>query len=124
VRQIVILVSLLAILAASARLGARMEAGTAFDATTLTTTGFILLAAYSLGEVFRRLRLPALLGYLAAGMLFGPSLAEIAFGSASVAPIDEGALHQLGLVNMLAVGVIGTLGGGEIRIEDLRESFR
>ena len=123
-RQIIILVTLLAIVAATTELSARTEIGASLDAITLTTTGFILLAAYAFGELFRRLRLPALLGYLAAGMLFGPSFAELVFGTSGVAPIGEGALGQLELINMLAVGVIGTMGGGEIRLADLREGFR
>lgn len=123
-RQVVILLSLLAIAAASTALGERTPEGVPADANTLAATGFILLAAYSFGELFRRFRLPALLGYLGAGMLFGPSMADVVLGSRAAAPITDAGLEGLVLVNMLAVGVIGTMGGGEIRIEDLRESFR
>jgi Kef-type K+ transport system membrane component KefB len=124
VRQVIILITLLAILTATTELSARAEIGAPLDAITLTTTGFIVLAAYAFGELFRRMRLPALLGYLAAGMLFGPSFSAVLFEDAGVAPINEGALGQLELINMLAVGVIGTMGGGEIRLSDLRESFK
>lgn len=123
-RQVVILVALLLLAALSTELGERVHDSIAVDAKTLSATGFILLAAYAFGELLRRFRLPALLGYLGAGMLFGPSLAEVAFGSRAVAPISEAGLEGLTLVNMLAVGVIGTMGGGEIKIDDLKESFR
>lgn len=123
-RQVVILVSLLLIGALGMALGERVGGEQAADAETLTATGFILLAAYAFGELFRRFRLPALLGYLGAGILFGPSLAEIVLGSRAEAPITDAGVEGLALVNMLAVGVIGTMGGGEIRIEDLKDSFR
>lgn len=123
-RQIVILAALLLLAALSTELGERVQAQVDVDAKTLTATGFILLAAYAFGELLRRLRLPALLGYLVAGMLFGPSLAELVLGSRELAPISDAGLQGLKLVNMLAIGVIGTMGGGEIKLEELRESFR
>ena len=119
-RQVIILAALLLIATLGTELGERVQEHVAVDAKTLSATGFILLAAYAFGELTRRLRLPALLGYLVAGMLFGPSFAEIALGSRELAPISEVGLQGLTLVNMLAVGVIGTMGGGEIKLEDLR----
>lgn len=123
-RQVVILAALLLIAALSTELGERVQSHVDVDAKTLSATGFILLAAYAFGELLRRFRLPALLGYLGAGMLFGPSLSDVVLGSRELAPISEAGLEGLTLVNMLAVGVIGTMGGGEIKIDDLRESFR
>ena len=38
---------------------------------------FIVLAAFSMGEFFKLLNAPALLGYIAAGVLFGPNLAPM-----------------------------------------------
>ncbi|HEX6645454.1 MAG TPA: hypothetical protein VF037_12305, partial [Gemmatimonadales bacterium] len=35
--------------------------------------GFLILAAYSLGELVKQFNLPKLVGYLAAGAVFGPS---------------------------------------------------
>ncbi len=123
-RQIVILGALLLLAALSTELGQRVQEHVAVDAKTLSATGFILLAAYAFGELLRRLRLPALLGYLGAGILFGPSLAEVVLGSRELAPISEAGLQGLRLVDMLAVGVIGTMGGGEIKLEELREGLR
>lgn len=123
-RQLLVLFGLLAIFAGTGELASRVAPNVEFDANTLTATGFILLAAYAFGELFRRFRLPALLGYLAAGMLFGPSASSLLLGDPVLAPIGSHALGQLGLVNMLAVGVIGTMGGGELKIEDIRGGFR
>jgi Kef-type K+ transport system membrane component KefB len=123
VRQVVILAALLLLTGLSAALGRQIHGVVTSDAETVTATGFVLLAAYALGELMRRFRLPALLGYLAAGLAFGPSLAEVVLGSRALAPITDTSLRGLTLVNMLAVGVIGTLGGGEIRVDELKASF-
>jgi hypothetical protein len=53
VRQVLVLTVLLAILAATGELASRVAPSVEFDANTLTTTGFILLAAYAFGELLR-----------------------------------------------------------------------
>jgi Kef-type K+ transport system membrane component KefB len=122
VRQLLVLLVLVGLMQAAVTYGGAVSTG-AFDPLTLVTTGFILIGAYTMGELFRRMRMPALLGYLAAGMLFGPKLSVILFGNAGLAPIGEGVLPGLTLINVLAVGVIGTMGGGEIKLSDLRENI-
>ncbi|MCA9681090.1 MAG: 1-acyl-sn-glycerol-3-phosphate acyltransferase, partial [Myxococcales bacterium] len=77
--------------------GAGSGSEDAFDSLTLLTTGVILIGAYSMGELSRRARLPALLGYLVVGLLFGPKVVGLLFGDASLAPIHAGAIHELGL---------------------------
>lgn len=121
-RQLLVLVVLVGLMQAAVTYGGEVGTG-AFDPLTLVTTGFILVGAYVMGELFRRMRMPALLGYLAAGMLFGPKLSVILFGNEGLAPIGAGVISELGLINVLAVGVIGTMGGGEIKLSDLRENI-
>ncbi|MFV8754861.1 cation:proton antiporter [Nannocystaceae bacterium ST9] len=121
-RQLLVLFVLVLLMQAAVHYGGSATSQ-AFDPLTLVTTGFILIGAYTMGELFRRMRLPALLGYLAAGMLFGPKLALLVFGSEGVAPIGAGIIPELALINVLAVGVIGTMGGGEIKVADLRENL-
>lgn len=41
---------------------------------TLLTFGFLILAAYTIGEIATGIRLPQIVGYLAAGIVFGPSV--------------------------------------------------
>lgn len=120
-RQILVLFVLVLLMQVVIRYGG--ESGAAQDSLTLLTTGFILVGAYTMGELFRRMRLPALLGYLAAGVLFGPKLIELTLGDAGLAPLGADAIGELGLVNVLAVGVIGVMGGGEIKLPELRENF-
>lgn len=120
-RQLLVLLVLVGLMQAAVTYGGAVSTG-AFDPLTLFTTGFILIGAYVMGELFRRMRMPALLGYLAAGMLFGPKLSVIVLGNEGLAPIGAGVISELGLINVLAVGVIGTMGGGEIKLADLREN--
>lgn len=122
-RQLIIIIVVLALTQLGQHFAFSPDSGSPVDTQTLVSTGFILLAAYAFGELFRRLRLPALLGYLASGVVFGPSLAALTYGPWSGPPLTETSLHQLGLVNMLAVGVIGTMGGGELRVADLKENL-
>lgn len=120
-RQLLVLFVLLLLMQVTARLEPAL--GQPFDSLTLLTAGFILIGAYTMGELFRRMRLPALLGYLAAGIVFGPKLIGLVFGETVSAPIGSEAIHDLALINVLAVGVIGTMGGGEIKLPELRENF-
>lgn len=93
----------------------------ALDPKSIATTGFIILAAFTCGELGRRLRLPALVGYLIAGIAFGPSLAEL-LGLREI--FSRQVIDELRLVNILAVGVVGTMGGCEIQVAELRRSWR
>ncbi|PRQ03925.1 cation:proton antiporter domain-containing protein [Enhygromyxa salina] len=120
-RQLLVLVVLVLLMQVVIHHGVATSA--AFDSLTLLTTGFILVGAYTMGELARRMRLPALLGYLAAGVLFGPKLVGLVLGDPSLAPLGSQAIRELGLVNVLAVGVIGTMGGGEIKLPELRENL-
>ena len=122
-RQIFIVLLLLVLMQVVVQFGVDPAIDAAFDARTLVSTGFLVLAAYAFGELSRKFRLPALLGYLAAGILFGPQLANLVLGAETFAPLSSSSLRDLGLVNILAVGVIGTIGGGEIKIAELRENF-
>jgi Kef-type K+ transport system membrane component KefB len=120
-RQILVLFVLVLLMQVVIRYGG--EAGASQDSLWLLTTGFILVGAYTMGELFRRMRLPALLGYLAAGVLFGNKLFALVLGDPGLAPLGKDAIDHLKLVNVLAVGVIGVMGGGEIKLPELRENL-
>jgi len=83
--------------------------------SALLTFGFLILAAYTCGEIAAALRGPRVLGYLAAGMLFGPS----ALGVVTTTAVD-----QLGAVSSLAVALIAFLAGAELRWRELRAQAR
>ncbi|QDG50718.1 hypothetical protein FIV42_08240 [Persicimonas caeni] len=92
-----------------------------FDPGTLAATGFIILAAFTMGELFKRLKMPALLGYIAAGIVFGPDLSQLVFDGQRQAIFGREVISDLSLINILTIGVIGTLGGGELKISDLKD---
>ena len=111
-----------------------------FTPKSLAATGFIVLAAFTTGALFKRFKIPALLGYIAAGIIFGPELIQILYEAMSQwAPnLTESIYHghppralfskkviaDLALINTLTVGVIGTMGGGELKISDIKDSWR
>ena len=83
-----------------------------YGSQALLTFGFLILAAYTVGEIAKAMRGPAIVGYMVAGMVFGP---------AALGTISEEALTRLAPVSALAVALIAFLAGAELRWEELRE---
>jgi Kef-type K+ transport system membrane component KefB len=83
-----------------------------YGSQALLTFGFLILAAYTVGEIAKAMRGPAIVGYMIAGMVFGP---------AALGTISEEALTRLAPVSALAVALIAFLAGAELRWEELRE---
>ncbi|HEU5170172.1 MAG TPA: cation:proton antiporter, partial [Gemmatimonadales bacterium] len=82
-----------------------------YGAQVLLTFGFLVLAAYTVGEVVSGLRGPKIVGYLLAGVLFGPSVLGV---------FPSQAVERLGPVSTLAVALIAFLAGAELRWEEVR----
>lgn len=78
----------------------------------LLAFGFLILAAYTVGEIATSLKLPKIVGYLVAGVVFGPS----AFGIVSTFAAD-----RLTPVSQLAIALIAFLAGAELRWKEVRE---
>ena len=85
------------------------------DARSTMTFGFLLLAAYLIGDVLSRFRLPKITGYILAGILFGPHLLDL---------VDTDTVQQLKLIDDLALTFIAFAAGGELRLDGLRERRR
>lgn len=79
---------------------------------SLLTFGFLILAAYTVGEVAATVRLPQIVGYLAAGVLFGPELLNV---------VTRPAILALEPINKLAIVLIAFLAGAELRWAEVRE---
>ena len=77
----------------------------------LLTLGFLILAAYTVGEITGSMGFPKLLGYLIAGMLFGP------FGLGTV---TSGAVVKLMPINQIAVALIAFVAGAELKWADVK----
>jgi Kef-type K+ transport system membrane component KefB len=106
-RRVIILLLLLGGMQLIVPLGAEGEASQA-----LLTFGFLILAAYTIGEMATTVRLPKIVGYLAAGVVFGPSV----LGTITVESRTE-----LEPVSSLAIALIAFLAGAELRWSEVRE---
>ncbi|MGH7624785.1 MAG: cation:proton antiporter [Gemmatimonadaceae bacterium] len=84
-------------------------------AVTLLTFGFLVLAAYTSGELASLVKLPKITGYLVAGLLFGPALAGT---------VSQITTVELEPVSRLAVALIAFLAGAELRWGELKERAR
>jgi Kef-type K+ transport system membrane component KefB len=81
----------------------------------LLTFGFLILAAYTTGELAVSLKLPRIVGYLLAGAIFGPSVLNT---------VTADAVHRLSPVSSLAIALIAFLAGAELRWQEVRERGR
>jgi len=100
-----------------------------FDPSGMLAFGFVVLASYTIGGLVAQIRLPHITGYLIAGLVFGPSLANALTGLDLPAPFDKGILNeevieQLSLFDTLAVALIALTAGGELKLEGLKKGFR
>jgi len=84
-------------------------------AVTLLTFGFLVLAAYTSGELASLVNLPKITGYLVAGLLFGPAVAGT---------VTQATTVELEPVSRLAVALIAFLAGAELRWGELKERAR
>ena len=82
------------------------------ESQALLTFGFLILAAYTIGEIATAVRLPKIVGYLAAGVVFGPSVLNT---------ITIQSRTELGPVSSLAIALIAFLAGAELRWSEVRE---
>ena len=69
---------------------------------TLMLFGFLILAAYSVGELVKPFGIPKIVGYLIAGIIFGPP---------GLAYVSKPALGELTPVSNLAIALIAFLAG-------------
>ena len=84
----------------------------------LSIVPIILIAAFILGELFKRVGLPTVVGQIIAGLLFGvPVIKELLFGEGSALVIID-FLATLGILLLLF------LAGLEIEIEKIKETSR
>ncbi|MFO0828045.1 MAG: cation:proton antiporter [Phycisphaerales bacterium] len=112
--------------------GATIEAGASASSGLGVgmTLGFLLLAGWITGELFRLASLPRISGYLLFGLLAGPTLPQFLGGAAPGALprwrplLPASHLAQLHLVDALAIALIALMAGGELRIDLIRRTAR
>jgi Kef-type K+ transport system membrane component KefB len=109
-RRLVALVLLLLTVVALRR---AMEGDTAADLRgTALAFGFALIAATLAGELFERLRLPRISGYLLFGLAVGPYAADL---------ISRTMAGDLQIINGLAIALIAFIAGLEINFARIRD---
>lgn len=95
----------------------------------LLALGFALLTAFALGQVAARLRLPAIVGFIIAGILLNGSLQNILPASWAVPPLSwrvltGPAVDLLSPVEQVATGLIALTVGGLVRLDVVRRTAR
>lgn len=84
----------------------------------LAIVPIILISAFILGELFKRIGLPSVVGQILAGLIFGiPTIKELLFGEGS-------ALIIIDFLATLGVLLLLFLAGLEIEIDKIRETSR
>ncbi|MBM7624435.1 cation:proton antiporter [Sporohalobacter salinus] len=74
--------------------------------------GLILLLSLILGRLVNKFKLPAVPGYLIAGVLLGPSISKI---------MSQDIIHQLKPINGIALGIIALIIGGEFSLKSIKK---
>jgi len=77
--------------------------------------GFLLLAGFFSGRVFKDLGLPKLTGYLTAGIIFGPQVLDV---------VSAPVVGSLGIFKGVAVALLALTAGLEMHIPTIRPLFR
>ena len=72
----------------------------------LLTFGFLILAAYTVGELAKTIHLPKIVGYMGAGLVFGPYVAGT---------LNQAVVTELAPVSSLAIALIAFLAGAELQ---------
>ncbi len=79
------------------------------------TLGFLLLVGFVCGKLGNRIGLPGITGYLAAGIVMGPSLLGV---------LDRRAVTDLELINSFALTLIALTAGGEVNLRRIARSLK
>jgi len=83
-----------------------------YGSQALLAFGFLVLGAYAAGELATSIRIPKLVGYIIAGVAFGPS---------ALGTVSTDAVSDLAPVSSLAIALIAFLAGAELRWSEVRE---
>ena len=78
----------------------------------LLTFGFLILAAYTVGEIVAGVGVPKLVGYLVAGIVFGPS---------ALHTVSYDVMTRLAPVNQLAISLIAFMAGAELKWSEVKQ---
>jgi len=83
----------------------------AFHHNPILGVGLLLLCGFFLGKLCELVRLPAMTGYILAGLLLGKSFASV---------VDESTSRSMSNITQVALGVIALTIGGEFSLKKLK----
>lgn len=107
-KRLIVVVALLAIMLVMREL--RVGPHASRDLLTLAAIGFVVLTAFVAAEMGTRLSLPRVTGYIIAGLVLGPSIANI---------LSADVVTEMRMFNTLALGLIATSAGLELDVKSL-----
>ncbi|MEQ9497736.1 MAG: cation:proton antiporter [Deltaproteobacteria bacterium] len=113
-RRILVLAGLLGLMTALSALRAETGGGAA-DPMTLAAIGFVVLAAFTVGEMMTVIKLPRITGYILSGILLGPQASKI---------LTTTIVGDMRVFNTLALGLIATTAGLELDIKAIKKVGR
>jgi Kef-type K+ transport system membrane component KefB len=96
----------------------------ALNPESMMTLGFIVLAAFTLGEIAETIKLPHITAYLVTGMLCGPEAHHVLHVPEALNVLDHETIQDLKLFDQLAVALIALSAGGALSLESLRKGFK
>lgn len=111
--RLLVLVALLGVMLLLRSL--RVESMAAHDPLILAAIGFVVLASYTAAEVGSDFKLPRVSGYIAAGVLLGPSVFDV---------LSPRVVEEMTMFNTLALGLIATGAGLELELKSLGRLWR
>ena len=85
------------------------------SAGPLLAFGYVLVSAFFAGGLFKRLGLPRLTGYIAAGIVAGPMVLGL---------VSRDVVASLDVVNGIAIAMIGLTAGNEIELRAMKPLLR
>ena len=89
---------------------------------TTMALGFVLIASYLMGTLCPKVKMPMITGYMLSGVFFGPYF--LAFIDPSLAVLSHNAIHELELINHVALGLIAFTAGGELKLESIKTRWK
>jgi Kef-type K+ transport system membrane component KefB len=110
-RRLLVVAAALALLLGVRALRVEQGLGAA-DPLTLASCGFVLLAAFTVGELGAVLGLPKVTGYILAGVLVGPQIGDL---------LSDRVVSELSTFNTLTLGLIAISAGLELHLPAIRK---
>ncbi|MFH1811282.1 MAG: cation:proton antiporter [Pseudomonadota bacterium] len=113
-RRVLVLMGLLGLMLSLHAL--RVEGSdSAVDPLTLAAIGFVVLAAFTVGELATLIRLPRITGYILGGVALGPQISDV---------LSVRVVGEMSVFNTLALGLIATTAGLELDLKAVRRVWR